>query len=765
MPLILLLSSIWLAFGGKNVTLAHLEKKRTRLRLYTKSLEEIIIQAVETTSPAIATASELDQDRVRIFQTASGSSHLKRNPRSFIEATASGILRRSNEGFDKIKLKYMGGYWVMIEFQTEASKEKFRANVGIELFFVYKDLIFESQDMSTSTTHQQSLADVGSETRPPMLERGEALVSVYNRFAQLMNNLERNGIKFPKVTVNTKFLNCLQPEWLKYVTQVHLAKRLTKDSYNDLFDYLSQYEKLFNASIAKKLENSHDPFALVVHTGSSSIIPSPYYVTHPFSVVDYDDDYQGDAFQNNYEDSLISVMMLLARAITQRFSNLTNNRLRTSSNTRNQAIVQADKNDVGNIQRNLRTMSLGSAVNVHCYNCSEKDEKNDFLVADATRMEEIEELSANICLMAIIQLANINSDAGPSYDYAFLNVNSGSVEYNNNVQASYELEQLARNAYKEAEKQQNKVLTQQLELYKEKVWVFEMTTGDNTTFLNKFIEADSKARHLEMDLQTQFIRDRDMIRDLEQKRDNLQLFVVKLKIQIVELQKTQTILKRKMSENEYKYHDIVLDLEARAKENENVVLKIGRSLQGMFMLGPKPMSFYDSNVKHGLGYVNPYTLKKAISQNPKLYDAPCFDDTKIHVNIRGTEDILDDATKSQKKMDNKFIDPIAIEKKQNVRTIDYNKLNALYEDFVTQKELSAEQKYFSSTFIPSENSSNANTSTSPSETKPPVASMPSSNPMKLYLEKMENEFKKLFAVLQKILNVKAFSIQLQKKYG
>nr|GEW01265.1 hypothetical protein [Tanacetum cinerariifolium] len=127
-----------------------------------------------------------------------------------------------------------------------------------------------------------------------------------------------------------------------------------------------------------------------------------------------------------------------------------------------------------------------------------------FSVTTAMRkMEEIEELSANICLMARIQPANIDSDARPSYDYAFLSevqtpstsyvnplfakdnikqnylmqpkiinnttgddqidtniifdapndvVNSGSVEEDNNVQQSYELEQLARNAYKEAEK-------------------------------------------------------------------------------------------------------------------------------------------------------------------------------------------------------------------------------------------------------------------------------------------------------------------------
>ncbi|GJY31194.1 hypothetical protein Tco_0414689, partial [Tanacetum coccineum] len=190
------------------------------------------------------------------------------------------------------------------------------------------------------------------------------------------------------------------------------------------------------------------------------------------------------------------------------------------------------------------------------------DEHNDFLFADVSRMEEIEELIANICLMARIQPVNFDSDAGPSYDSAFLS---------------------------------------ELESYKEKVRVFDMTKGNNTTYFNEYIEADRKARRFEKESQSQFIHDRDIIRDLEQQRDKLELSVVELKRQSMELQKTQSILKRKMSENEDKYHDTVLDLEARAKKNEDVVLKIGNSLQGMFMLGPKPMPFYDSNVKHGLG--------------------------------------------------------------------------------------------------------------------------------------------------------------------
>nr|GFB32211.1 hypothetical protein [Tanacetum cinerariifolium] len=125
-------------------------------------------------------------------------------------------------------------------------------------------------------------------------EPGEALISVYNRFAQLMNDLERNDMHFPIVTINTKFLNSLQPEWLKYVTQVRLAKSLKVDTFDDLFDYLYQFEKLVNTSRANKLEKYHDPLALIAHTGSSSRNTSSYYVTHPASVVDYDDEYQQD---------------------------------------------------------------------------------------------------------------------------------------------------------------------------------------------------------------------------------------------------------------------------------------------------------------------------------------------------------------------------------------------------------------------------------------------------------------------------------------
>ncbi|GJW18699.1 hypothetical protein Tco_0026135 [Tanacetum coccineum] len=45
--------------------------------------------------------------------------------------------------------------------------------------------------MSTSKTYQQSLADAGSETRPPMLERG-SYIPWASRFRQYLNRKRNN---------------------------------------------------------------------------------------------------------------------------------------------------------------------------------------------------------------------------------------------------------------------------------------------------------------------------------------------------------------------------------------------------------------------------------------------------------------------------------------------------------------------------------------------------------------------------------------------
>ncbi|GKE30877.1 hypothetical protein Tco_1446261, partial [Tanacetum coccineum] len=132
-------------------------------------------------------------------------------------------------------------------------------------------------------------------------------------------------------------------------------------------------------SKTKKAAKNHDPLALIAHSNasssqsytSSSYSPQPYYVTHPLSVFDYEYKYQREIQGDSQEDKLITAIMLLARAITQKFSTPTNNRLRTSSNTRNQAVIQDNRVDIqtknagygGNDNKNAGRQSKNQAFN------------------------------------------------------------------------------------------------------------------------------------------------------------------------------------------------------------------------------------------------------------------------------------------------------------------------------------------------------------------------------------------------------------------
>nr|GEW82272.1 hypothetical protein [Tanacetum cinerariifolium] len=279
-----------------------------------------------------------------------------------------------------------------------------------------------------------------------------------------------------------------------------------KDMWKRVERLMRQFEKQVNTSRAKKLEKSHDPLALVAHTGSSSRNTSSYYVTHLTSVVDYDDE---------------------------------NNRLRTSSNTINQAVIQGDRvniqsmnsgnagrnnrrayvqeevvdgsNETGNVQKTLRNSSSGNTSTVQCYNCSGKGH----FVRNCPKPR----VQDSKYFMEQITIDDDQIDSNIIFDTPNGNVNSGNVEKDTHVPDLCAFEQLARNAYQEAEKQQifaqkvqqlNKTLTSQLELYKEKVQVLENINEENN-YLNEFLQADQRAKHFDQQAQSQFIHDRDII--------------------------------------------------------------------------------------------------------------------------------------------------------------------------------------------------------------------------------------------------------------
>nr|GEU38947.1 putative ribonuclease H-like domain-containing protein [Tanacetum cinerariifolium] len=63
-----------------------------------------------------------------------------------------------------------------------------------------------------------------------------------------------------------------------------------------------------------------------------------------------------------------------------------------------------------------------------------------------------------------------------------------------------------------------------------------------------------------------------------------------------------------------------IQLENKIKKLDNILVKTGQSIQTMYMLSPKPDSFYHSEYKMALGYQNPFYLKQAQYKQHSLYN-------------------------------------------------------------------------------------------------------------------------------------------------
>nr|GEU93154.1 DNA-directed DNA polymerase [Tanacetum cinerariifolium] len=110
-------------------------------------------------------------------------------------------------------------------------------------------------------------------------KEGESIESMYERLTTLVNIMDRNNVRPITVEINTKFLNCLQPEWSKYVTMVCQNQSDKAISYDELYDSLVQFESHVLASRAKKAAKNHHLLALINHLNASS--------SHPYACSSY----------------------------------------------------------------------------------------------------------------------------------------------------------------------------------------------------------------------------------------------------------------------------------------------------------------------------------------------------------------------------------------------------------------------------------------------------------------------------------------------
>nr|GFB61787.1 hypothetical protein [Tanacetum cinerariifolium] len=117
----------------------------------------------------------------------------------------------------------------------------------------------------------------------------------------------------------------------------------------------------------------------------------------------------------------------------------------------------------------------------------------------------------------------------------------------------------------------------------------------------------------------------------------------------------------------------VIELENKVKVLDNIVYKIGQSVQTMNML----------NNKCRTRFSKPEILKKVKRANPRLYDIGCYNDNLALMLAPESDEVIRLKKESRSKLSDL------------IKPFDYTKLNNLYDLFVPQREKSSEQRYFS----------------------------------------------------------------------
>ncbi|GJU45451.1 hypothetical protein Tco_1202717 [Tanacetum coccineum] len=186
--------------------------------------------------------------------------------------------------------------------------------------------------------------------------KGETIHDYYVRFAKLINDMRNIKMTMSRMQLNSKFVNNMLHEWGRFVTAVKLNRGLGDSNYDQLYAYLKQHEAHANENkmmLDRFTQHTVDPLALMSNVSHqqyyshSSTTPPPTYAPPHF--VDNSQLDSGLSPIDNLIENLTNTLALLTQSY-KTYLPQTNNQLKTSSNTRNQATVQDGRVVVQNVQ-------------------------------------------------------------------------------------------------------------------------------------------------------------------------------------------------------------------------------------------------------------------------------------------------------------------------------------------------------------------------------------------------------------------------------
>nr|GEV26299.1 retrovirus-related Pol polyprotein from transposon TNT 1-94 [Tanacetum cinerariifolium] len=597
-------------------------------------------------------------------------------------------------GVNILKSINEGPYQIGTVRETLAESTEGAPQFGSERSRVYSDLTFKEKDRYNADIRAINILLQGQPKDIYTLinhytdakyiwDNGE-LIHDYNvRFAKLIKDMRNIKMTMSRLQLNSKFVNNMLPEWGRFVTTVKLNRGLRDSNYDQLYAYLKQHET--HAKENKMMlecfsQPTVDPLALLSyvsnpqHYSPSSSASSSTQVPPPLA--------DSSSPAEDLIENLTNTLALLTQSY-RTFLPQTNNQLRTSSNARNQATVQDGKVVVQNVQRrpnrgqgmNPRGGSAAGYVGAQ----NRDGNADDY---DAFDSDVDDAPTAQTMFMANLSSADpVTDEAGPSYDSDILS-----------EVPNHELYQDAACAHHEGHYvKDNEVLVVHSDASSVPTDAFMMIYNDMCESHDQSISNPSR----------NIVVKNSLIAELATYKEHVELELHSIKLQLAStinhnksMVEEVSFLKKDFKQKENKYLEDFLDMKSLKEKVEDKLIKQDQSLQTVHMLC-RPRPHYNEMNKVAIGYKNPLCLTRTKQVQPALYnDHEILKDNHASAKVHNTEDTLEIAEITRKKINDKMNDPECVTRKVKITPHDYSKENFLA-TFTPQKQLTPEQIFWS----------------------------------------------------------------------
>ncbi|GJR83953.1 hypothetical protein Tco_0154738 [Tanacetum coccineum] len=425
----------------------------------------------------------------------------------------------------------------------------------------------------------------------------------------------------------------------QYTAKVRVINYLLQPIPNDIYNSVDACKNakqfwerikrlMYGSDVTNQVRHSRlmDEFNKFVAKEGESLESVYERLTMLVNIVDHNDvcpipvSLQGDAQQ----DKLTTAMMLLARAISQKFSTPTNNRYGGNGNmnagrqNRNQAFNAGNgltQNDESNqiVQKRVPFTEQMLLAMKDEARSNLKDEENDFMLDNSYGDETLEEPTATVIMMARIQPADDNAVTKPTYDAKavsevnsshkmipkgvyehknhgkrktvintsdddqidsniifndpYMENNGGTVEHDSNAHDQFfDIKSLAYNVQREAENQQrlNIELKKQKELLQK-----ELETCKERVKTLEFKSAQcSKYKQTCDDLKHEIRADKDTIERILKEKDKTERDFFKNENKKVIIQHETQLAKKDFKARENSYLEDIVDLNEKLSSRD-----------------------------------------------------------------------------------------------------------------------------------------------------------------------------------------------------